>query len=125
MQEEFQKADNLLKKSENQKFETNPITKEKTIKEEYLHKTYNIQDRERLIDLVKFYSDWLYGPIDEELENKLYFIDYSNYGIKSPEEFFYSKLKTEFENSLREKEQILQYGIKIIEQKKDNQNNLI
>ena len=29
----------------------------------------------KTLDLIKFYSDWLYSPIDEEIENKLYFLD--------------------------------------------------
>ena len=33
------------------------------------------EERMKTIDVIKFYSDWLYGPIDEEIENKLYFID--------------------------------------------------
>ncbi len=33
------------------------------------------EDRMKTIDIIKFYSDWLYAPVDEEIENKLYFVD--------------------------------------------------
>ncbi len=75
-------------------------------------KNYSLDDRDKIIDLVKFYSDWLYTPIDEELENKLYFIDDSDI-----DKHFYPKLKKEFEKSKLENknEMAYLYGIKILE----------
>jgi hypothetical protein len=36
-------------------------------------------DRKGIVDLIKFYSDWFYAPVDEELENRLYFLDLGAY----------------------------------------------
>jgi hypothetical protein len=33
------------------------------------------EERIKTIDIIKFYSNWLYAPIDEDIENELYFID--------------------------------------------------
>lgn len=68
---------------------------------EYSQKSYSTEEKENLIDLMKFYSDWLYGPVDEEIENKLYFIDINdstNLGIKV-EDFLSPELKKLFKNT--------------------------
>ncbi len=64
--------------AENDKYEINPMNNQKTLKNEYSNKHYSIEDRETIIDLLKFYTDWLYSPIDQDLENKIYFMDDSS-----------------------------------------------
>jgi len=100
-------AENSVKKAENEKYEIDPITKEKKLKKDYLSKIYNLEERTKIIDLVKFYSDWLYSPVDEELENKLYFLDSSLI-----EENFYENIKKEFENT-KDGNKMKVLGIKI------------
>lgn len=106
----------LIQKAENEKYEINPTTKEKSLKSAYLNKTYSFENRETLVDLVKFYADWLYSPIDQELENKLYFLDLET----SPEEYFYPKLKNKFDALSPEERSGLDlvFGIKITEKNK-------
>jgi hypothetical protein len=36
---------------------------------------YNETERSKILNLLNYTSEWLYSPINEELENKLYFID--------------------------------------------------
>lgn len=114
MKEDLTKAEVKVKESEEEKYEINPNTQEKSLKIEYANKTYNQQERMKLIDLIKFYADWLYSPIDEELENKLYFLDEAEV-----EDYFYPKLKEEFEKlSLDDKmKESNVFGIKIINDK--------
>jgi hypothetical protein len=54
--------------------------------------------------MVKFYSDWLYSPVDEELENKLYFLDLND--NNTFEEFY-----TEQIEKIYKKDKL--YGIRI------------
>lgn len=66
----------------------------KTYTQQYISKSYDKNQREQLIDLVKFYSEWLYGPVDEDLENKFYFLDYEHKGI---EDYVYPQIKNSYE----------------------------
>ncbi len=84
----------------------------KVFKEEYLRKSYNLEDRENLKELVKFYSDWLYSPVDEEVENKLYFLD-PRHSEKS-EQILFDKLKENFDKNSKENSKKLVYGVKIL-----------
>jgi hypothetical protein len=63
-----------------------------------------------LTDLLLFYSEWLYGPIDEELENKLYFLTTEKDFFNS---YIYPKLIKEF-NSVEDKEKLKsKFGLRI------------
>jgi hypothetical protein len=48
-------------------------------------------NRLQIIDLIKFYSEWLYEPVDEEMENKLYFLDLD--GDNTVEDYFYKHVQ--------------------------------
>ena len=102
----FQIADESVKQSEKIKFEKNSDMYTK----EYFEKNYSIDEKEKIVDLVKFYSEWLYGPVDEELENRLYFLK------ENPQEYFSESLKNKFDElNIKEKEKTNNlYGIKII-----------
>ena len=66
------------------------LTKNNTVKEDLLSKSYDgPEKRQMMLDLVKYYSNWLYSPVDEELENKLYFLE-DNVSI---EEYFLQEMK--------------------------------
>jgi hypothetical protein len=105
MYKDFLKADQTVKSSEKAKFEIKD--NQKILKQDLLNKQYNIEERTNLIDLIKFYSEWLYAPVDEELENKLYFISADN-GILN----LYPELNEKF-NSLNINERDnFQFGIR-------------
>ena len=53
------------------------------------------EERMKTIDIIRFYSDWLYGPYDEEIENKLYFIDIDD--KNTIEEYYYNKIEKMYE----------------------------
>ena len=38
------------------------------------NQNFSREERKKFVELVKLYSDWLYSPVDEDLENKLYFM---------------------------------------------------
>jgi hypothetical protein len=99
-------ANESVKKSETVKFEKNSSV----YKQEYMDKNYSIEDRENMVDLVKYCSEWLYGPVDEEIENKLYFLP------ENREEYFQYSLKNKFEEiDINEKQKIKNlFGIKNI-----------
>ena len=118
MQKAFASAQEIIKKSENKKYDD---PNNKILKREYLNKNYTIDQRTNLKDLIKFYSDWLYSPVDEELENKIYFMEFSQdnkqlpVNTKSFEDLFYNNLKEEFEiQNLEDKFNLTRvYGLKI------------
>ena len=39
---------------------------------------YNETEKSNVINLLNYASEWLYSPIDEDLENKLYFMNLDN-----------------------------------------------
>lgn len=45
------------------------------------------------MDLIKFYADWFYSPVDEELENKMYFLETENDKIQNYNNYYYENLK--------------------------------
>jgi len=106
MVRDFHLADESVKNSQKVKFENNSSE----YKQEYMDQNYSIEDRENLLDLVKFYSEWLYGPVDEDVENKLYFLS------DNREEYFNNSLKNLFnQTDIKEKEKIKNlFGIKNI-----------
>jgi len=118
LQKAFASAQEIIKKSENKKYDD---PNNKILKREYLNKNYTIDQRTNLKDLIKFYSDWLYSPVDEELENKIYFMEFSQdnkqlpVNTKSFEDLFYNNLKEEFEiQNLEDKFNLTRvYGLKI------------
>jgi hypothetical protein len=59
-----------------------------------------LQQREKAIDLVKYYADWFYAPVDEELENKLYFLDEDE--KLENNDYFYKNLKKIYLESNKE-----------------------
>lgn len=99
----------MLKSAEQQKFDEKNV-----YKNEYLNKTYTIEQREKLLDLIDFYGEWLYSPVDEELENKIYFLDFDRKS-KHFENVIYNKLKVEIDAmGFEEKTNSdLVYGIRI------------
>ncbi len=115
MQEDYKKAESKLNEAENEKFEDKESNK---LKPEYYNKSYSIDERESLVDLVKFYADWLYSPVDEDLENKLYFLEQKE--NKNIDNYFYEKLRDEFENLNFEKKKRLEtiYGLRILDNHK-------
>jgi hypothetical protein len=115
MQEEYKKAENKFNDAENEKYEDKESNK---LKSDYLNKSYTIEERESLVDLVKFYADWLYSPVDEDLENKLYFLELKD--EKNLDNYFYEKLKDEFENLNFDKKKKIEtlYGLRILANKK-------
>jgi hypothetical protein len=106
MVRDFHLAEESVKKSDKVKFENNSSE----YKPEYMDQNYSIEDREKLVDLVKFYSEWLYGPVDEDVENKLYFLS------ENRDEYFHNSLKNIFnQTDMNEKEKIKNlFGIKNI-----------
>ncbi len=84
----------------------------KVFKEDYLQKSYNLEDRENLKELIKFYSDWLYSPVDEEVENKLYFLDACQ--SEKSEQILFDKLKENFDKNSKDNSKKLVYGVKIL-----------
>ena len=96
-----------------------------------LSKFYTIEQRDNLNDLVNFYADWLYGPVDEEMENKMYFLDFNsgnkgntgNTGVnkkeKRFEDYFYNTLKDDIDLvELNQKKKLNTfYGLKINDNK--------
>lgn len=101
MLKNYQNADESLKKSENKKSEKNS---------NYIDKNYSIEEREKIVDLVKFYAEWLYGPVEEDIDNKLYFLP------ENKTEYFYESLKNKFDElDVKEKEKNKNlFGIKFI-----------
>jgi hypothetical protein len=59
----------------------------------------------KTLNLIIFYSDWLYAPVDEEIENKLYFIDIDD--KENLEEYTKDKLQKIYEDGKT-------YGIRYI-----------
>jgi hypothetical protein len=47
----------------------------KQSKPDYDKQTYTKEEKYSLLNLIEFYADWLYSPVNEELENKLYFVN--------------------------------------------------
>ena len=37
---------------------------------------YNSTEKSNILNLISYASEWLYSPVDEELENMLYFMDF-------------------------------------------------
>jgi hypothetical protein len=98
-----------LDESEKQKYSD---FDKKVFKEDYLQKSYNLEDRENLKELIKFYSDWLYSPVDEEVENKLYFLDACQ--SEKSEQILFDKLKENFDKNSKDNSKKLVYGVKIL-----------
>jgi hypothetical protein len=114
MQQEFSKAEKKVEVAEKEKYEDKEANK---LKSEYMNKSYSIEERENLVDLVKFYAEWLYSPVDEELENKLYFL--GPIENKYFEDYFYEKLKDEYDAVDLDKKKKLEklYGLRIMDNK--------
>lgn len=108
MLNEKRNAEDNLNKAIINKYQINNENK-LDLKDEYRNKEYTQKDREQLINLVKFYAEWLYGPVDEDLENKLYFLEDSSLTV---ENYFYEELK-KTENILGNKNSSTSfYGLK-------------
>lgn len=42
---------------------------------EFANIRYDHTEKSNILNLLNYASEWLYSPVDEELENKLYFLD--------------------------------------------------
>lgn len=66
----------LLKKNKLKKvIRTQSLVNPQSLIVDELEKDYSLTERTKLLEFLKFYSEWLYGPVDEDLENKMYFLE--------------------------------------------------